>query len=579
MGRLEQFHDARAQPLQQNALLRSWLFDDRERAAFYGELGAAGWPVLRFKSVLGSAGDPGWPATDVYLVSQADQVSLALREFSVDPYTALESGGKFLLGIDDPPAHRRQRDAVEQALRIDAADMRALAAEAIRRASILPLGQRDFNLPTDLAEEAALRFAELLFGLRHLAHRYLRPFMRAAYTRLVFQIVGRHFVADAGLPPRDAPKARELVDHMRAEVRRSRRLDAEEMRVRRERGLPPTSVIASLYAHGGLDDETVVDVAIGLIAGMIGNVMAAVTIVIDDFFERPADGQPWRIDAARSAAAKGDDPALQAQIDEVLLRKPPAPFLARKSRLSALRWRDEAGAEQTLPADVLVLIAVGADPRPEHVFGGDTSPPFMHQCVGRYLARMLTLALVRQILRLPGLRPGRDAHSGDGPPLQKRWGTACERYLLEYRRDRRLNQQPLHVVLPLKQPYAESAAALQALTKGGAFIVQDALDKAKHVHFAWFALVENGTHLAMMTTYDGDFDAYVEHFATDVELFDEQLKYLEGAPEPPVRENAKAFVEWIRKHNRAPMGGYFYSAYPLATAARIDHAFDPGSST
>jgi hypothetical protein len=29
-------------------------------------------------------------------------------------------------------------------------------------------------------------------------------------------------------------------------------------------------------------------------------------------------------------------------------------------------------------------------------------------------------------------------------------------------------------------------------------------------------LVEDDTHLSMMTVYDGDFDAYVEHFAIDV---------------------------------------------------------------
>jgi hypothetical protein len=78
----------------------------------------------------------------------------------------------------------------------------------------------------------------------------------------------------------------------------------------------------------------------------------------------------------------------------------------------------------------------------------------------------------------------------------------------------------------------------------------------------------------MMTVYDGDIDAYVEHFAIDVELFDEQLKCLEGAPPTPTRLYPKEFVNWIKRHNRGgePFGGYFYSAYPTTTVADVENA-------
>ena len=104
---------------------------------------------------------------------------------------------------------------------------------------------------------------------------------------------------------------------------------------------------------------------------------------------------------------------------------------------------------------------------------------------------------------------------------------------MQFQRARRLNQQPLHLVLPIKEPVAENAEKLLQLLQAGAPVVEEALDKRKHVHSAYFMLVENDTHLSMMTVYDGDFDAYVEHFAIDVPLFDEQLKYLKDAPPLP----------------------------------------------
>jgi hypothetical protein len=164
--------------------------------------------------------------------------------------------------------------------------------------------------------------------------------------------------------------------------------------------------------------------------------------------------------------------------------------------------------------------------------------------------------IVRQVLLLPGLSQVIDLDTGRPQKLEKRWGAVCMKYPMQFQCARRLNLHPLHLVLPIKPPIKENAARLLALTVAGAPLIEEALDKRKHVHSAYFMLVEGGTHLAMMTIYDGDFDAYVEHFAIDVPLFDEQLKYLEGAPPTPTRQHPKEFVEWIRKHNQAPFGGF-----------------------
>jgi hypothetical protein len=143
---------------------------------------------------------------------------------------------------------------------------------------------------------------------------------------------------------------------------------------------------------------------------------------------------------------------------------------------------------------------------------------------------------------------------------------------MQFQRDRRLNLQPLHLVLPIKKPIKENAKKLLQLTQAGAPLIEEALDKKKFVHSAYFMLVEDGTHLSLMTIYDGDLEAYLEHFAMDVPLFDEQLKYLKGAPPTPTREFPKEFVKYIKRYNRAPFGGYFYSAYPTVTVADVKNA-------
>jgi hypothetical protein len=173
---------------------------------------------------------------------------------------------------------------------------------------------------------------------------------------------------------------------------------------------------------------------------------------------------------------------------------------------------------------------------------------------------------------LPGLSQVIDPVSGKPEKLKKRWGAICESYPMQFQRDRRLNLHPLHLVLPIKKPIKENAKNLLQLMQAGAPLIEEALNKKKHVHSAYFMLVENETHLSMMTIYDGDLDAYVEHFAIDVPLFDEQLKYLEGAPRTPTSKFPKEFVEWIKQHNRAPFGGYFYSAYPTVTVADLRNA-------
>ena len=122
----------------------------------------------------------------------------------------------------------------------------------------------------------------------------------------------------------------------------------------------------------------------------------------------------------------------------------------------------------------------------------------------------------------------------------------------------------------IKSPLAENAERLRRVISSGAPRIQWALDDSRHVHMAWFEFMENDSLLALRTVYDGDFDAYIQHFALKTgELFDQLFESIEGAPPLPVSEHPNEFVETIRRYNRGPAGGYFFSAYPRTETARI----------
>ena len=71
-----------------------------------------------------------------------------------------------MLGLESGDAHTKQNQIAASALKFTQEEIEKCAKAAFARASVLPLKNPRFNLPTDLAEQAALRFTELLFGFR-----------------------------------------------------------------------------------------------------------------------------------------------------------------------------------------------------------------------------------------------------------------------------------------------------------------------------------------------------------------------------------------------------------------------------
>lgn len=99
-----------------------------------------------------------------------------------------------------------------------------------------------------------------------------------------------------------------------------------------------------------------------------------------------------------------------------------------------------------------------------------------------------------------------------------------------------------------------------------------ALDKLRIVHFARFVFLENNTRLAIITTYDGSFDDYLNEFIDEIgDVFNALLQHMDVAPPLPVQQNRGAFRDYVKANDLGGIGP-FYSAYPQSTVLDIQAA-------
>ncbi|SDD48267.1 hypothetical protein SAMN05660690_4325 [Geodermatophilus telluris] len=136
-------------------------------------------------------------------------------------------------------------------------------------------------------------------------------------------------------------------------------------------------------------------------------------------------------------------------------------------------------------------------------------------------------------------------------------------------------QHPLTLVLTARSADDRRALqvkieALQALPREHNPVVR-ALDAIGTVHFARFVLLDE-QRLAVITTYDGDFEAYLHDFVDHVgDVFTDLLQHVAGGPPLPVAEHRQEFLDFVRRHDLACVPP-FYSAYPERTVLDIVQA-------
>ncbi len=128
--------------------------------------------------------------------------------------------------------------------------------------------------------------------------------------------------------------------------------------------------------------------------------------------------------------------------------------------------------------------------------------------------------------------------------------------------------KPLTLVMNIKSP--ADFEDLQRLLSDETIrnSINNALTEIGTVHFARFVFLSQ-TQLAVITSYDGDFDVYIRaftHFLGDI--FDKLLSHMSDAPPLPVQDNIAEFLAYVAKNDRSH-GQSFFSAYPTLTVQDI----------
>lgn len=574
-----------------------WLSHDGRRAELYRLLQQQHGGLLAVASGASHADDDADAAGGaettgrVWLVAEPGLIHRGLTDgtlFSNRPYRRLgQFSRSFMLGLDpqagsasDASAHARQSQALMGALRgVRPAELDELARWGSRAAATVQLGDDLFDAVA-LAEDAALRVVQVLFGFEGRDFVPLRGWLRTAYRAMTVQMLGRHFVPDSVAVAQGRAAMAALAARV-GELLRDWALDQpgwpEDVSDGQDGAPTLLPLLARLARHGSAEAEAHEQalVVVGALAGTVANIQAACGITLQHLLDDPA-----RLQAARTAAlVLGDagDPLalLDAHIAPALRANPPAPFLPR-------RLLQDAGPMQAGDDVVLCLGAATAHAgdvaqADALVFGlyrpGGGQPHGLHACLGADLARRVLCRVVADVLRLPALEAR--LHPVDGRPLglKKRWGFAVDELPLRHRREDRVRQQPLNVRMPVKSPVAEHAPAIRAVLAAGAPRIEGLLRHARHVHFAWFQFHDHDSVLALHTVFDGNFEAYLQHFALEAgPLFDALFEHLDVALPRPVKDHPEAFVQVVLAHHHRAVAGYFYSAYPQGDTPAVQRA-------
>jgi hypothetical protein len=133
-------------------------------------------------------------------------------------------------------------------------------------------------------------------------------------------------------------------------------------------------------------------------------------------------------------------------------------------------------------------------------------------------------------------------------------------------------QNPLTLVMNIKstddhRSLQAKLGNLQSLPRDKNPVVA-ALDKIATVHFARFVFLDE-KRLAVITTYDGDFAAYINEFVDHIgDVFNDLLQHMDDAPPLPVQQHRQEFLDYVLRNDLRCLPP-FYSAYPERTVQDI----------
>jgi cytochrome P450 len=358
---------------------------------------------------------------DVLEVLRRDEI-FSVRLYAAKMERVAPTG--FLLGMPDSPRYQQELALLHLAMRRDDLPrVRRFAAQTAHRIMRLAAPARRLDVVQELARVAPLRFVEYYLGVPDDSGRQL-----SVWAQALFQDIFLNLENDENVQRKAEQSGYELRAYLD---------DVIERRIAQcEQGAcGPDDVLGRLLrqrcqASASFNRAQIRDNLIGLIVGAIDTTAIAITNVVDELLNRPAELQQAQQSACCEFAGASGDALLMDYIDEALRFKPQAPVLVR---FCEHRYTIAAtGRGPTIEPGTIVFAAIAAamkDPaqfeKPQE-FRRRTAADYLHfghglhACLGRYMASALILETVKRLLQAQGLRRVRGAdgslhHNGPFP--------------------------------------------------------------------------------------------------------------------------------------------------------------------
>lgn len=365
------------------------------------------------------------------LVTRYDDVKDVLRrdgEFGVvyaPRMMAVTGGHNFFLGMQDGPEY--QRDVSNMRLVVRRADIAERVAPFLHdtAAALVAAAGTRIDVPQQLTQRVPARLLAVYFGTPGPEEGRL-----IEWATLVFW----YLFADLQADPELGRRALAAAAALRAWL-------DDAIQARKAQPLPVDDVLARclvLQAAGlpGMDDLGIRNNLLGLIVGAIPTQSKAAVQALNQLFEHPA-----ALAGARQAALCDDDEALTRHVLEALRFDPVNPMIYRHASCDAVIAPNTLRAMR-VPQGTMVFAANlsamfdplrVADPRSfrtdrpwsDYLLWGDG----LHSCFGAHLNRVALPAMLKPLLRLPGLRRAAGAEGlidCQGTPFPVHFRVECD---------------------------------------------------------------------------------------------------------------------------------------------------------
>lgn len=337
---------------------------------------------------------------DVLEVAGTDDI------FSVLPYgiamKRVNGGPNFVLGMDSSPELDHDLSVLKLVVRrTDLDRIRAIVRGEAQ--SLLDAARADARL--DVADGYGRRVPALLagsyFGVPGPAPETLMQWCRDMFAEIFVNFTEDPEIRERGLEA--GRQFRAYVDGLVQQAHGSGTSSAD--------GTSSDDVLGRMVAMQcvpdmAFTDDRIRDNLIGCVVGILDNIAAAVCNVVDFLLDRPE-----LLATAQEAAEASDDDVLLRIVYETLRFRPPAPILVRFSTREHVLARGTE-RETVVPAHKVVFAANGSAMMDEAELEDPLSVRMdrpwndylhfgwgLHECLGKYIAQVQVVELVRALLQ------------------------------------------------------------------------------------------------------------------------------------------------------------------------------------